>query len=174
MVTNDLSEIFAIALEPELQDIPMFAKNLELGLRAIWASVARNEEEQKAIAEAEQNFNYSITRDGSSFQLRKEEAEELPVEKLLEEGKDIPYTGGQGGFVTHLDGTKTKSMVPAQLQGKPIPEFAWDPMPVEQEAKTILSDTVPEMISSYASNSSAGQEAIKQELLSKFQLGSDS
>lgn len=69
MATSNFDEDYAAAIEPELQDIPVFAKNLEISRRAVWASVAQNEEERKAIAEADENFDYSFTRNGSTFQL---------------------------------------------------------------------------------------------------------
>jgi len=174
MATSNFDEDYAAAIEPELQDIPVFAKNLERSRRAVWASVAQNEEERNAIAEAEENFDYSFIRIGSIFQLARSEKDDLLVEKLAEEGKDIPFTGGEGGLVTHLDGTKTQSRVPQAFQGRPIPKFAWDPMPVTQETQIMLADTVPEMVGSTASNSSAGSQLARQEVVSNLHLGGSS
>lgn len=174
MATSNFDEDYAAAIEPELQDIPVFAKNLEISRRAVWASVAQNEEERKAIAEADENFDYSFTRNGSTFQLVRNKKQELLIEQLAEEGKDIPFTGGEGGLVTHLDGSKTRSNVPVAFQGQPIPKFAWDPMPVTQETNVMLADTVPEMVSSTASNSSVGSQLAKQEVVSNLHLGGNS
>ena len=171
MDTSNLSADFTSALEPELQDISVFAENLERSRRAVWASVAKNEEERAAIAEAEDNFEYTMILNGSNIQLVRNEKDDLIVEDLLQNGKDIPHTGGTAGFVSHLDGTKTKSKVPFALQGKPLPQFAWDPQPVTEETATILTDTVPEMVNDIASNSSAGAETIKQYIVSNLHLG---
>lgn len=174
MGTSNIAEDFAAAIEGDLQDIPMFATNLERSRRAVWATVAQSEEERTAIAEAVDNFEYQFTRSGTSFQLERKDKEELFVESLLIEGKDTPYSGGSGGTVTHLDGSETASKVPKNLQGNPLPWYAWGAMPVEEETRAILESTIPEMISSSASNSSAGIRAVEDTLSQSLHLGGGS
>jgi len=174
MGMNDIAEVYAAAIEEDLQDIPTFATNLEKSRRAVWATVAQSEEERSAIAEAVDNFEYQFTRSGTSFQLERKDKEELFVESLLIQGKPTPYSGGAGGTVTHLDGTETASKVPKNLQGQPLPWYAWGAMPIEEETRAILESTIPEMISSSASNSSAGAKAVENVLSQSLHLGGGS
>lgn len=169
---SELSVDFASILFSEISDsISNFATNLERSRRAVWASVAQSEEEKTAISQAIDNFKYVFSLVGSAFKLSRLEGDELPIEKLLSEGKPIPYSGGVNGMVTHLDGTQTVSKVPKNLQGTPLPDYAWDPMPAEEETRTMLETVVPDMISDQAQKSQGVISRVKEYLLNKFSKG---
>lgn len=143
MDTNNFGEGLASLMEPELSDIEYFAEQLEVNEWASAASVVHTEEERKAVMEAAKKAKYKLTRSGSSFSLSRSEEEESIIEELITEGKETPYTKGPGNPVQQLDGSTKPSR--SKVAGVPLPWYAWDAVPIEEDVHRKLADILPQM-----------------------------
>lgn len=162
MAIENMNEQFAALMEPNLSGIESFAEQTEEAQWALACSVVHTEEERAAVMEAGKKAKYTLNRNGASFSLTREESDEpLIIESLIIEGKPTPYTKGPGGEVQELDGSTSESH--SKAAGIPLPWYAWDAVPIEENANTILKDTVPQMFNDAATQSSSvfGETVLK-------------
>ena len=151
MDMNDMEIALAQKVYPGLKSIEEFAEETERQEWASAASVVHTEEERAAVLEASQkNVKYILTLSENTFNLGREESDEPIIMGLIEEGKPTPYTKGPGGEVQELDGTTSPSK--SVTTGVPLPWYAWDAVPVEDDVATMLNDLVPGMIEEEVSN----------------------
>lgn len=162
MDTEAMSEQYAALMESSLTGIEMFAENTEEAQWSLACSVVHTEEERAAVMEAAKKGKYSLVRQGSSFSLSRNDSDETSIiEELITEGKATPYTKGPGGEVQELDGSTSESH--SKAAGVPLPWYAWDAVPVEENVNTILKDTIPEMFRDAANQCSSafGNEVVR-------------
>ena len=106
--------------------VEQHANNLFLSRKEVAASVCHTEEERQALMDVT-NVTYIMNLKGSSLTLgKKEQGEEPLAEKLVNEGKPTPYSGGKDGIVTEITGVQRPSNVPKQMPGQPLPEYGWE------------------------------------------------
>lgn len=92
-----------------------------------------------------------------------------PWGNTMEAGVTNPVIGGQGGMVTHPDGSKTKSEAPKQLYNTPLPWFAtaaatWREN-VMTQAQTLIPDAIRNAVSEYSSEIA---ESVKEYVAQKL------
>ena len=148
MATDNLNEQLAERMEAHLSGIENFAEQVEEAQWGLACSVVHTEEERSAVMEAPKSVKYTLTRKGSKFSLSRKELDETIIIGLIENGKETPYTKGPGGEVQQLDGSTEPSR--SRVAGVPLPWFAWDAVPIEEDAYKILKDTIPSQFSDAA------------------------
>ena len=82
-----------------------------------------NPQEVEEIEKIANSFRYSIVKTEDGVELHREYLQS-PYAEIIENGMHAPYTGGSGGLVHMPDGTTRQSLVPHQLWGNEIPEYA--------------------------------------------------
>ena len=176
MDIENMNEQYAALMEPHLEDVSEFAEHTEEAQWGLACSVVHTEEERAAVMEAATKAKYVLQREGASFKLVREiTGEPLIIAELITEGKPTPYTKGPGGEVQELDGSVSESH--SKAAGIALPWYAWDAVPIEENARTILKDTVPSMFNDAAQQSSRefGETIFKPWLSQNLsQLGGES
>ena len=139
-------------------------------LRSRWAvaaSAAQNEKEAAEYAKISESYEYTLVQKGGSVSFAMKEREVSPFEKIIEEGMPAPLSGGNAGTVTEPDGSTRPSLVPPQLQGQELPQYAKDPNPISEEAHTMLETLTTQWVEETVQDN---QGEIAQEAAKEWQL----
>ena len=85
--------------------------------------IGANEDEIAEIERIANSFRYIFQQSNDGVELHRE-VMQSPYSEIIENGMSAPYTGGEGGLVHMPDGTTHTSLVPPQLWGYEIPDYA--------------------------------------------------
>ena len=168
MDTNDAAVAEIIVRKG--QHIPEQAQRIAALEFASGASMARNEEEQAECEKIAHSFKYEFVQSEGSVVFREKKENVSPYEEILEKGMNAPLSGGDNGMVTEPDGTRRPSLVPPQLWGQELHEYAKDPDPSFNNIQIKLQDLVPAWINDVVEDSKPEiADLLKPEIVKQLQ-----
>ena len=101
-----------------------------------------NEKEYDSLERISDAFQCHVTQteDGVRLTFDADNGDKGNYLDIIEEGMLAPVSGGSNGLVTNPDGSISRSLVPEQLQGTPLPWYEEPASDVMNELKIMLSD----------------------------------